>query len=185
MEDHQIVELFFKRDDAALEAVSGRYGSYCRKVAGNILHDPEDVEEALADTWLKVWNAVPPHRPKYWNLFLAKITRGCALDIWRKNHAACRGGGQTMLALEELRQCVSSEGSPEKQLHTQALIQAVSAFVDALPDRHRVIFLRRYFYMEDIGTIAGNCAMKEANVRMLLSRIRQKLKKHLIQEGLL
>ena len=185
MEADILWQLYCRREEAAIQKTIEAYGSYCRKVAGNILHDPEDVEEALADTWLKVWNAVPPHRPKYWNLFLAKITRGCALDIWRKNHAACRGGGQTMLALEELRQCVSSEGSPEKQLHTQALIQAVSAFVDALPDRHRVIFLRRYFYMEDIGTIAGNYAMKEANVRMLLSRIRQKLKKHLIQEGLL
>lgn len=185
MQADSLWQLYCRREEEAIQKTIDAYGSYCRTVAGNILANPEDVEEALADTWLKVWNAVPPQKPKYWNLFLAKITRGCALDIWRKNHAACRGGGQTVLALEELRQCVSSLGSPEKQLHTQALAQAVSAFVGKLPDRHRIIFLRRYFYMEDIGTIAASCAMKEANVRMLLSRIRQKLKKHLIQEGLL
>ena len=185
MQEDSLWQLYCRREEEAIQKTIDAYGSYCRTVAGNILANPEDVEEALADTWLKVWNAVPPQKPKYWNLFLAKITRGCALDIWRKNHAACRGGGQTVLALEELRQCVSSLGSPEKQLHTQALTQAVSAFVGKLPDRHRIIFLRRYFYMEDIGTIAKNHAMKEANVRMLLSRIRQKLKKHLIQEGLL
>lgn len=185
MQEDSLWQLYCRREEEAIQKTIDAYGSYCRTVAGNILANPEDVEEALADTWLKVWNAVPPQKPKYWNLFLAKITRGCALDIWRKNHAACRGGGQTVLALEELRQCVSSLGSPEKQLHTQALTQAVSAFVGKLPDRHRIIFLRRYFYMEDIGTIAASCAMKEANVRMLLSRIRQKLKKHLIQEGLL
>ena len=185
METDTLWQLYCRRDEQALRETMTRYESYCRTVAANILDNPEDVEEALADTWLKVWNAGPPHRPKYWNLFLAKITRGCALDLWRKNHAASRGSGQVALALDELSQCVCAEASPEKQLQAQELTQAVSSFVRTLPDRHREVFLRRYFYLEDTVSIAKSTGMRQANVRMLLSRIRQKLKQHLIQEGLL
>jgi RNA polymerase sigma-70 factor (ECF subfamily) len=70
-------------------------------------------------------------------------------------------------------------------LQSKELVQAISSFLRILPVRHRVIFLSRYFYMEDLAVIAKANGMREANVRMLLSRIRQKLRKHLIQEGYL
>jgi RNA polymerase sigma-70 factor (ECF subfamily) len=185
MADATLLTLYRNRDEQAIQRTIDIYGSYCRTVAANILDNPQDIEEALADTWLKVWNAVPPYEPKYWNLFLAKIVRSCALDIWRKNHSQRRGSGQADLALEELSQCIPSRISPELQLQSKELVQAISSFLRILPARHRVIFLSRYFYMEDLAVIAKANGMREANVRMLLSRIRQKLRKHLIQEGYL
>ena len=185
MAEDMLLIMYRNRDELAIQKTIDRYGSYCRTVAANILDDPQDIEEALADTWLKVWNAVPPNEPKYWNLFLAKITRSCALDIWRKNHSQRRGSGQADLALEELSQCIPSGHSPELQLQSKELVQAISSFLRNLPGRHRAIFLSRYFYMEDLSAIATANGMREANVRMLLSRIRQKLRKHLIQEGYL
>ena len=185
MAEDVLLTMYRNRDEQAIQKTIDLYGSYCRAVAANILADPQDIEEALADTWLKVWGAIPPYEPKYWNLFLAKITRGCALDIWRKNHSQRRGSGQADLALEELSQCIPSHHSPELQLQSRELVQAISSFLRSLPARHRVIFISRYFYMEDLAVIAKSNGMSQANVRMLLSRIRQKLTKHLTQEGYL
>ena len=89
------------------------------------------------------------------------------------------------LALEELGDCICQEASPEALISTKELAASISSFLRALPERQRGIFLRRYFYMEDIRTVADHFGMKEANVRMLLSRLRQRLKMHLLQEGYL
>ena len=185
MTDPQIIALYLQRKEEAIQASMEAYGSYCRTVAGQILPDQADVEEVVADTWFQAWNAIPPQRPGNLRLFLGKITRNLAVSIWRKNNALSRGGGQVQLALEELGDCICPEASPEALISTKELAACISSFLRALPERQRVIFLRRYFYMEDIRTIADHFGMKEANVRMLLSRLRQRLKTHLIQEGYL
>lgn len=183
MNDAQIVELFFLRDEQAIRESMDAYGSYCRAVAGNILRDPADAEEAVADTWLKAWESIPPKRPLHLRLYLGRITRNLALSIWRKNNAYRRGEGQTALALEELGECVSSGDSPEEWVNMRELEKAVSAFLRQETAMRRTIFLRRYFYMEEISVIARRYCLRETNVRMMLTRTRQKLKKYLMQEG--
>lgn len=185
MTDSEIIILYNQRKEEAIRASMEVYGSYCHAVAARILQDPADAEEAVADTWLHAWNAIPPQQPRHLRLFLGKLTRNLALSIWRKNNAQSRGGGQVPLALEELKECSTSEGSPEALVSTKELASSVSSFLRTLPERQRAVFLRRYFYLEDTKAIAGHLGMKEANVRMLLSRLRQKLKKHLTQEGYL
>lgn len=185
MDDQRIIELYFRRDEQAVLSSMEAYGSYCQAVAATILKDPADAEEAVADTWLQAWNAIPPQRPKYLRLFLGRITRNLALSIWRRNNAQSRGGGQVQLALEELGDCLSPNSSPEELVSTKELAQSITAFLRTVPERQRAVFLRRYFYLEDIRTIARSFGMKEGNVRMMLSRLRQKLKEHLIQEGYL
>lgn len=183
MNDEQIILLYQNRDEQAIQETMNRYESYCRTVAGRILENAADVDEAVADTWLQVWQAIPPHRPKHLHLFLARITRNISLSIWRRNHADCRGGGQTALALEELGECIVGTDSPEKLVDMRELEKSISAFLKQQPQRHRSIFLRRYFYLEEIAEIARQFGLREANVRMILSRTRQKLKQYLIQEG--
>ena len=185
MTDPQIIALYLQRKEEAIQASMEAYGSYCRAIAGRILPDQSDAEEVVADTWFQAWNAIPPQRPGNLRLFLGKITRNLALSIWRKNNALSRGGGQVQLALEELGDCICPEASPEALISTKELAASISSFLRALPERQRGIFLRRYFYMEDIRTVADHFGMKEANVRMLLSRLRQRLKMHLLQEGYL
>lgn len=183
MNDEKIIELFFRRDEQAIRESMNAYGAYCRAVAAGILNDPADIEEAVADTWLAVWDAIPPHRPQYLRLFLGRITRNQAIGIWRKHNAKSRGSGQAALALEELGECVSPEGSPEQVVDAAELRRAINRFLKEQPIQRRQVFLRRYFYMEDIPTIAHRYDLKEVNVRMMLSRTRQKLKKFLTQEG--
>lgn len=183
MNDEKIIDLFFRRDEQAIRESMTAYGAYCRAVAAGILSDPADVDEAVADTWLAVWDAIPPHRPKYLRLFLGRITRNLAISLWRKNNTSSRGGGQMALALEELGECISPDISPEEAVNTKELQRSINAFLKAQPTVQRQVFLRRYFYLEDIPAIAHRYELREANVRMMLSRTRQKLRKHLIQEG--
>ena len=183
MDDKEIIELYFCRDEQAIRESIDAYDTYCRTIAAGILNNPEDVEEAVADTYLAAWDAIPPHKPKYLRLFLGRIARNQAISIWRKRNAQSRGGGQVALALEELGECVASSGSPEQTVDTAELRCAINAFLKSQPIQQRQVFLQRYFYMEDIPAIAHRYGLRETNVRMMLSRTRQKLRKFLIQEG--
>lgn len=185
MEDRQIIQLYWNRDEQAIQSSIDTYGSYCQHIANTILTDRLDVEEAVADTWLQAWNAIPPQWPEHLRLFLGRLTRNLALSIWRRNHAQSRGGGQVQLALEELGECVGADPSPEALVDTRELARCVSGFLQRVPLRQRQVFLRRYFYLEDTRTIARLCGMGEGAVRMTLSRLRKRLREHLIQEGYL
>ena len=183
MDDEKIIELFFRRDEQAISESMTAYEGYCRSIAARILPDPSDAEEAVADTWLAAWDAIPPQRPKYLKLFLGRITRNRAVSIWRRNNARCRGLGQVTLALEELGECVSPEKTPEQTVNAKELERAVTAFLKNEPAMRRCVFLRRYFYLEDVPAIAKRYGLSSANVRMMLSRTRQKLKKYLTEGG--
>lgn len=183
MNDEKIIELFQKRDEQAIRECMAQYGNYCRSVASGILADPADVEETVADTWLSAWDSIPPHVPKYLRLFLGRITRNHAISAWRKNNASSRGSREIVLALEELGECVSSKDTPETAVSTKELEQNITTFLKNQPATRRKVFLRRYFYLEDIPAIAYRYGLSESNVRMMLSRTRQKLKKYLMQEG--
>ena len=185
MNDEKIIELFRRRDEQAIQESMIAYGAYCYQVAAGILTDPADAEEAVADTWLAAWDSIPPHFPKYLRLFLGRITRNKALSIWRRNTAQSRGSGQVSLALDELGECIAREGGPEEAVDTKELGKAITAFLKNEPVRRRNVFLRRYFYMEELSAIAQRYSLTESNVRMMLSRTRQRLRKYLQQEGYL
>lgn len=183
MDDEKIIELFWHRDEQAIRESMATYGDYCRRIAAGILSDPADVEEVLSDTWLAAWDCMPPQRPEHLRLLLGRITRNLAIGVWRKMNAACRGGGQVALALEELGECVSSGDSPEAVFNARELEKKITVFLKGQPTVRRQVFVRRYFYLEDTTDIANRYGLRENNVRMMLSRTRQKLRKYLEQEG--
>lgn len=183
MDDNQIIELFFRRDEQAIRESMEAYETYCHSIASGILSDSSDAEEAVADTWLIAWDTIPPARPQSLRLYLGRLTRNRAIDLWRRNRAKNRGGGQFPQVLEELSQCVGPESDPEQQLNAKELGRAVTAFLKSEPTMRRSVFLRRYFYMEALADIASRYHLRETNVRMMLSRTRQKLRNYLIQEG--
>lgn len=185
MTDEKIIDLFFQRDEQAIQMSMDTYDAYCRTVAAGILSNPADIDEAVADTYLAVWNAIPPHRPKCLRLFFGRIARNRSVSILRKNTADFRGGKNVLVALDELSQCVSTLGCPEQEIDARQLGEAISCFLKKQPLQQRQVFLQRYFYMEDISDIANRYGLQEANVRMILSRTRQKLHKYLKKEGYL
>ena len=185
MEDKTIIELFWRRDEEAIRASQAKYGPYCLHIAAGILADRQDAEECVSDTWLRSWNAMPPHRPGCLRLFLGKITRGLACDRVRAQHAWKRGGGAYVEALEELAECLPAAQGTEQAVEARELERTVNAFLRTLPEQACNVFLRRYWYAESLEDIAGRYGMNVNTVKTSLYRTRQKLKNHLEKEGII
>lgn len=183
MEDYQIVELYFQRSNMAITETAAKYGNYCYAVAQNVLNNAEDSEECVNDTWWKAWNSMPPQRPNYLRMFLAKITRNLAIDVFRSKNRQKRGGGVYDIALEEMAEVIQAENSVEEQIAANELEESIRSFVAGLPEREGNVFLRRYFYFETTSCIAKKYGIRESHVHLLLSRTREKLRKHLVEEG--
>ncbi|MBP3352550.1 MAG: RNA polymerase sigma factor [Lachnospiraceae bacterium] len=183
MEDNQIVELYFQRDADAIKETDSKYGSYCFAIADSILHNKEDSEECVNDTWLSAWNAMPPQRPKVLRMFLAKITRNLSFNRFNARNAEKRGGGEIHLVLDELAECIASESDTENEYLAKELEQCIKLFVRKLPEREGNVFVRRYFFTESISMIAKRYGKNDNNVMVMLSRSRKKLKAHLEKEG--
>ena len=183
MEDKEILDLYFARDELAITETDRKYGDYCYSIANRILCSYEDSEETVNDTYWHTWNSIPPQRPNLFRLFLAKITRNLAFDRWRKLSAAKRGGAETELVLEELAGCIPAAEQIDDQLNVKALTVTIQAFLDTLPEREQSIFLQRYCYVVDADTIAVRHGIKRKNVNVILCRTREKLKTYLTQEG--
>ncbi len=183
MLDQEIIGLFWQRDEQAIAETNAKYGKYCRRVAANILGSREDAEECVNDTWLKTWNAIPENRPKYFQGFLAKITRNLALDRWKRQTARKRGRGAAALALEELEECVSGFSNVELEYEARELYRAIDSFINALPEKEQYVFVQRYFYMEAVQAIAESLQVRDNHVSVILSRTRKKLRRYLQEEG--
>ena len=183
MEEKAILDLYFARDELAITETDRKYGSYCYSVANRILSSPEDSEETVSDTYWQAWKSIPPQRPSFLKLFLAKITRNLALNRLQKQSAAKRGGGDVAFVLEELAECIPGTEQIDDQLNAKELARVIRAFLDTLPERDQDIFLQRYFFFDDAETIAVRFRMKRTNINLILSRIKRKLKIYLTQEG--
>ena len=183
MDDNQIIDLYWARSQQAIAESESKYGAYCRAVARNILNQTEDAEECVNDTWLRAWNVMPPQRPVFLQAFFGKLTRNLSLDRWRRDRAQKRGGSQVELALEELEDCLAARDRVDEELDARQTAGLISAFVRGLPERDRVLFLRRYWYLDDIQSLAKRMGMGQSQVKSRLHRIRLRLKSELEKEG--
>jgi len=184
VEDVQIIELYWRRNEQAIAQTRTKYGTYCRTIAGNILHNAEDADECVNDTLLRVWNAIPPQRPTHLRLFLAKIVRNLAFDRYKVRTAQKRGGELPQI-LAELDACLPDRETVEQQVLAGELEAALNRFAGSLPPREGNVFLRRYFFAEPNDIIAKRYGMTANHVAVLLNRTRKKLKIFLEQEGLM
>ena len=183
MEDARIVQLYWERNEQAISATADKYGAYCASIARNILGVPEDVEECVSDTYLRAWNAIPPHRPQILPAFLGRITRNLALNRYRHSRADKRGGGRLPAVLEELSFVTGGEDA-EQALDRREVVDAVNSFLAGLPARKRTIFLCRYWYLDSIAEIGARFGMTEGSVSVTPSRLRRKLRDHLLERGI-
>lgn len=183
MTDSELIGLFNARDERAVSETKLRYGAYCNTVAMNILRNTEDAEECLNDALLAAWSSIPPDAPENMQTYLGKLTRNAALSIWRKNHADKRGSGHIDLLLEELSDAAASENTLDRIEDVLTFKEAFNRFLGSLGKEQRIIFLRRYWYMQDVEEIAAALGIGESKVKVTLHRARKKLKKLLESEG--
>ena len=183
LNDNDIVALYLKRDETAITETQKKYGRYCFTIAHNILHNKEDAEESVNDTYLNVWNSIPPHHPERFSTFLGKIARHLALRKYRDKTAIKRGGGEVALTLDELQDCIPSDNSVETELQRKELTMLLNTFVQTLPTIERRLFICRYWYFDSIETLAKDFHLSQSNVKTTLYRTRQKLLKLLEKDG--
>lgn len=186
MTNEEMVDALWRRDEAGLAAVMEACGAYCRRIAGNLL-SPADAEEVVADVWMKLWNAIPPHRPDSMAAFACRITRNLAVNRYRKNRAACRNT-DALVDWEELTEnpdlfeTVSAADPTAEQVEAAELSRAIDAFLRTLKQEDRVLWIRRYVFLEDGDSLAKRFGMSRGYVHVRLHRIRDKLKTYL-EEG--
>ncbi|MBR7162089.1 MAG: RNA polymerase sigma factor [Clostridia bacterium] len=183
MEDQEIVSLYWMRDESAIRETADKYGNYCYRIAYRILDNHEDSEESVNDTYIDAWNSMPPHKPILLSAFLGKITRRIAIDRWRRSRTEKRGGGEAVLVLDELSECLTGENDIETELERKRLAQTVNEFIQTLSAAERRIFVGRYFYMDSVESICKKFGFSESKVKSMLFRIREKLRVYLRKEG--
>lgn len=185
MTDEKIIELYFDRNEVAIKETDKKHGKYCFTIANNILRNREDSEESVNDTWMKAWKSIPPTRPVYFNLYLAKIVRNLSFMKYKSKHAQKRGSGEIAVILDELEACLADQSSVESIYIAKELNTMINKFVYSLSERDGNVFIRRYFFADTSKDIAKRYALTENNVRVILNRNRNKLKEKLEKEGYL
>ena len=183
MDDNMIISLYWERSESAISETAGKYGDYCTKIAMNILHNQEDSEECVNDTYLNTWNAIPTQRPAILMAFLGRITRNLSLDKYKKRGAQKRGGDEIELLLSELADCIPSDSDIEAEYEAGSTAEIIDDFLYTLNAEHRIIFMRRYWYADSIASIAERFTIGESKVKSMLFRTRNKLKTYLEKEG--
>lgn len=182
MDDAKIIELYWARNEDAIAQTDAEYGRQLRTLANRLLQNHEDAEESVSDTYMKTWNAIPPDRPTYFYAFLASICRHLSLNRLDWNHAAKRRAEMVSLT-QEMELCIP-DSSRERRLEGREIGRVLNDFLGQLPKESRLIFLRRYWYVDTISEIARRYGISESKVKMQLSRTKAKLKRHLEREGI-
>ena len=180
MNDHNIIALFFARDEAAIRHTQDKYGPRLFTTANHILRNHQDAEESVSDTYLRAWETIPPQRPRHFFAWLAKICRNFALKKLDWNNAAKREA-QVVTLTQELELCIPDRAQAIDNLE---LGQILDAFLRTLTPDNRMVFLRRYWFGDTIGEISARYDLSEGAVLMRLNRTRAKLRAHLEKEGI-
>ena len=182
MEDSQIIDLYFQRNEAAIEETATKYGVFCHGIALNILSINADADECVNDTYLRAWNAIPPQKPDKLGAWLGKIVRNVAYDLWKKNHRQKRYAGMDQL-LNELEDCIPSPLTVECAIEEQELTEIINAWLASLSKTDRILFLRRYWNGETVAKLAQESGTSAANMAKQMYRLRQDLRTRLETEG--
>lgn len=182
MEDNKLINLYWNRNEKAISETDKKYGNYCRKISYNILYNIEDSEECVNDTYLNAWNAIPDDRPEIFSAYLAKITRNLSINLYNRKRTKKRGSGEVEVVLNELENIIPDKNNVEKEIESKLITEKLNEFLWSLKKEHRIIFVRRYWYVDSIVEISKRMLISESKIKSILFRTRIKLKDYLEKE---
>lgn len=182
MEDTNIIALYFARNEEAICQTDASYGRKLFSLADRILHNPQDSEESVSDTYMKAWETIPPCKPSFFYAYLAKLCRFFALGKLDWKNAAKRKADVVSLS-DEMQLCIPDRRKDEEATGKE-IGRALSRFLESIPQESRVIFMRRYWFCDTVGEIAQRYAISESKVKMRLHRTRAQLADYLNKEGI-
>ena len=182
MEDAKIIDLYFSRNEDAIQQTDAAYGRKLFSLADRILHDPQDSEESVSDTYMKAWETIPPKRPVCFYAYLAKICRFFALGKldWK---AAAKRKAEVVSLTDEMALCIPDR-KRDAEMEAKEIGRAMNVFLGNLNQESRLIFLRRYWFCDTIAEIAERYGISESKVKMRLHRTRTQLAEFLSKEGI-
>lgn len=183
MEDKAIIELYWKRSQQAVAETADKYGGRLQKLSMNILHNREDAEECVNDTYHATWNTLPPEKPDFFFAYLAKLTRNFSFGKYDYYHARKRDATVVELSLE-LENCIPAPNDLECRMESEEIGRIISDFLRMQPADMRKVFVRRYWYMDSIRDISHAFGQSESKVKSMLFRMRNKLREYLEREGI-
>ena len=184
--DNRIIEKFNERDESALADVNRKYGSYCSAIALNILGNRQSAEECVNDTLLRLWESIPPAKPRYFPAFIGKVVRNIALNAVRRETALKRGGGELDVILDEAEEMIaySNNGdSVELTAQRHEIMAAVNDWLGTISAKKRAVFVLRYWHCKSVSEVASCMGMSQANVENILKRERKNLVEYMKQRG--
>ncbi len=173
--DDEIVSLFFRRDERAIDECERKYGRLFLSISAGITGDPEDARECVNDAYLKLWNSIPPERPKSFRAYGAAIVRNVSINRYEYNTASRRCG--ILSELDESIPDTSDDGDGAD------IAAAIDSFLRTLDGESRAAFVLRYWYCESLSAVASRLCCSEQSVKSRLFRIRKKLRSYLEKEG--
>lgn len=182
MDDLTIIELYFERDEKAIKETDKKYGRLCFTVAINILGNDEDSEECVNDTYLSVWNKIPPTRPKNFMAFICKITRNLSLKRLDYNKAMKRTP-ESFVSFNELED-VLPDNNIMPDIENAEIGKLISEFLNHEKPEARAVFIRKYWFFDSISDIAARYSFSESKVKNMLYHSRNKLREYLKKEGI-
>ena len=183
MEDLHIIDLYWGRNERAIQETEKKYGGYCHSIALNILMDRADAEECVNDTYYQTWNSIPPNRPGSLKAWLGKLCRNNALNIWNKYHAQKRYRGMELL-LSELEDCIPASVNIEREIEDSEISACISVWLRSLSVGDRALFIRRYWYGEAVHSLAKERNIPAKQLSQKIYRLRKSLKSALEKEGI-
>ena len=179
MNDREIIDLYFARNDAAVSETMAKYGRMLRSIAYGILQNSSDSEECENDTYLAAWNRIPPLRPRVLSAFLGRIARNLAINRYRY-YAAEKRNRALEVALDELVEILPGEPTIE----ASAVAECVARYLSGKGRAQRIVFVRRYWYCDPVHQIASDCGFSESKVKSMLMRMRRELRLELERSGI-
>lgn len=181
--DENIIELYWLRDEKAIEETDFKYKNYLYSIAYNIVHEKSDTEECLNDTYLGAWNSMPPSRPNILKAFLTTIVRRVSINRYHSNSRKGRVPSEMTVCLSELENIISDDNDVDTEFNAKRLGCILTDFLRSLSERKRFIFLSRYYVADSIDAIAKNMSLSRSTVNKELAAIRSALKEKLESEG--
>ena len=182
MEDAQIIDMYWLRDEYAIQATDDKYGAFCHRIAMNILHSFQDSEECVSDTYGRCWDTMPPQRPGSLRAYVGAIIRNLSISRYRASRAQKRFGGAEVL-LSELTDCVPAPESVQRTVEARELGQFISDWLVSLDKESRALFIRRYWNGDPVRDLAAELNVRPNALTKRLLRLREGLRKCLEKEG--
>lgn len=181
MNELTIIDMLWNRSESALHVIEREYGHLLKGIIYQIVRNNQDMEECLNDTYMSVWNSIPPNRPEYLRAYICRLAKNIAMNHVRHKKRLKRNTDDVFY-MEELGECIADDDVFAK-IEEETLVEHIELFLDKQSERNRVIFIKRYWFGYSVKDIAKEMEMSERHASVVLNRLRKKLKTYLKEVG--